>query len=50
MIQLLSLDGRIIAQHAGGTSVDVSSLAPGVYVLKARTRGGQELFARFVKD
>ena len=49
-VAVLSLDGRTVARYGGSNSLDVSMLAPGVYLLSARLRDGRELQARFMKQ
>jgi len=49
-VRISALDGRTVGSFGNTNVVDVSALAPGVYILTVRTRTGAELKTRFVKD
>lgn len=49
-ITIRTMDGRLVQQYRGARTIDVSQLTPGVYLLQARTQGGEMLQARFVKQ
>lgn len=48
-ISIQSLDGRTVLELPGTRTIDVAQLSAGVYLLQARTEGGEVLQARFVK-
>lgn len=50
-ISIWSADGRLHAQHTNvTTTVPISGLAPGVYAIQIRGRGGSVIVQRFVKE
>lgn len=48
-LSILGTDGRLVRRAGAATTIDVSTLAPGAYLLKARLASGEERVARFVK-
>ena len=50
-VEIFSLDGRLVkSQNANFNAIDISSLAPGLYMLKVRMRDGREYNERIVKE
>ena len=50
-VEIFSLDGRLVkAQSANFDAIDISSLAPGLYVIKVRMKDGREYNERIVKE
>lgn len=49
-VQVLGTDGRVLQQHSGTSTLDVSQLKAGTYVLRVFAADGSEHRARFVKQ
>ncbi|MBQ6084160.1 MAG: T9SS type A sorting domain-containing protein, partial [Bacteroidales bacterium] len=52
-VGIYSLDGRLVEtfpETSPETSIDISNLTPGIYILKVKTTDGKEYTERIVKE
>ena len=50
-VEIFSLDGRLVKSQSGNfNAIDISSLAPGLYMINVKMRDGREYNERIVKE